>query len=252
MKTLLDLLPVSPNAMLKTSEEKVKFLNMYVYFVKLSIESFETFLTGDLQKFDAHVGDTACQIRAYRVYKLYHFSSTRERLPSVIVTFQKMLDALEDIIMEFSKLKQKSYISHKDFLDVLKIEMSLDEDLAFLLVAFFLTKYSRVDEKKLFGRIDYERLYHNKNIASKGFLDRLIIYFQRFLSADSYNFLQSIVLENPDLYKASSLIGNTVLHDDLERIVVPAFVSSYIIFTDLLSASGVNICLQCTSAARLS
>lgn len=245
MKTLLDLLPASPNAMLKTPEEKVKFLKMYAYFVKLAIESFETFLKGDLQKFDAHVGDTACQIRAYRVLKLYHFSTTRARLPSVIVTFQKMLDVLDTLIVEFFATKQKAYISRKDFLDVLKIEMSLDEDLVFLIAAFFLKKYSVIDDEiRIMGRIEHEKMQQELSFATKTALCRFVAILQRFLVQDSYDFLESLTIINEKLHRVSALLANTLLYDDVGRALVPIFVSNYIIFTDILS-SRINVKLIC-------
>lgn len=239
MKTLLDLLPASPNALLKTPAEKVNFLKVYAYFVELAIESFETFLRGDLQKFDAHVGDTACQIRAYRVLKLYHFSSTRTRLQSTIVVFQRMLEVLKEIIIEVGDKKGNTLYSLMDFLNLLKLEVPLDEDLSFLIAAFFLTQYTFVDDEiRLVGRIEYEKMCQEVKFLTRHASHKLVIKLQRMLTKDSCSFLEALTLADQKLHAANPLLTNTLLHDDLGRSIIPTFVSSYIIFKDMLATGG--------------
>ncbi len=246
MQLLIDLLPGSPNKVLKKSIDKVHLFQIYIYFAKVAISAAETFLAGDLSQFDPHVGDTACQIRAYRTLQLSQSPRTKLTLEALIKKLNQIIDNIASMNVNIVANTPKSpFISSRQFITMHGLDVPFDEESIFVFTAFFLSKYTHVNDAiRVNTEIKFPSLYEEVFFCSRSSLYRYIIKLQRILSEDSCNFLKFLSLHNQKITSLTTLVVDTLWLDEMGRYTVPSFLSGYIILTSLISSST-NIMLLC-------
>src|SRR3990167_8269597 len=75
MKHICMLLPHELNIVIQDFENKIKYLGLIESILSDAVEAIEHFLNGNLKDcFDAQVGETLCQIRAYKNLLFYNES----------------------------------------------------------------------------------------------------------------------------------------------------------------------------------
>lgn len=234
---LLNLLPISPNAQLKTTKDKIIFLETYRDFIRLSVEALRAFSTKDLKKFDAHVGDTACQIRAYKFLRLTLLPAFQKIVSAYIKDYMKALNLIELVIKELKKLRQneKKRMTVADLLAQNDLHLPLELNCGALICAFFLSKYTVFeDEKKLNSRIDIKKMQSDLPL-SRQFVEKFVKLHQRILTKDSYVFLKKLSSSNSELI---DIISDYQKYDSIHRTVLPTFLSGFIILQHILQKRG--------------
>ena len=89
------LFPYSSKTILVDQKMKMKVLHFTDFFLEEIIAAIELFfLKKEFQKFDAHVGDTLCQIRAYKIllmaWECYYEKGTNFQASQELIKFKNI------------------------------------------------------------------------------------------------------------------------------------------------------------------
>lgn len=202
VKLLSELLPYDPALRIK---ELDKGLGEYKLLLTAMNEACKAIQGGNLEQFDALVGENACQIRAVKVALLYrkYLTSTKERGREV-----------ECKILSLQKLdKPKSGRCLKDILEREDLSVSLTSDEVFLVESFLLSVAKKLLPAKAEAPLcrndaaDPEELVKlSGSEVTKTFATKLISSIRKSLSKSSVNFVreQANALGDPLLKRMSS------------------------------------------------
>ena len=152
-KTNLALLPYEPNIVIKDISQKIstiKFMGQLLKQLQLALSCFEK---NELYRFDAQVGETLCQIRAYKIYYLSS-RSTPQFLETIrtlkrdvshgIKKLSKQAEEYQSLLKVHKSQRPESVrapITLTDFFSELDCIIPLSEDVLFLFLSHFLSYY---------------------------------------------------------------------------------------------------------------
>lgn len=78
IRTLVDLLPYSPEALIKDHSFRLRILKLSQFLISMFQEALiEFYINQNLLAFDAHVGENLCQIRACYLLILFKGGEVR-------------------------------------------------------------------------------------------------------------------------------------------------------------------------------
>jgi hypothetical protein len=231
-ETMLDLAGISHSTPVKTRKQIVSFLRIYLCFVHYSIAAVEAFLDGRLEQFDAHIGETACQIRAYRVLLLYYRHNKRS-----IEDALSALKRVQSVILSHIELglpAQNCAGGVRMLLKDLDAELVYDKDMAFLLATYFLKQFSAIDDERAISCIRVTPETLPEGLSRRQF-EISVKRFQRKAAEDSCKFILGLLPEVPELASLGELAAHFLKRDEMDREVLPAFLSGHVIFRHLLA-----------------
>lgn len=227
---------------------KIKMLNLMRFFLDQLIEAMTVFYyEKNMIKFDPHVGDTLCQIRAYKILLLCH-ENRKKNLTFVkqeLAIYNKCYLNLVACLAKFEELERTFSKYHKDldspelldaFLKRNKLIFSLTEDMYFLMQSYTLSKYSVIDGAGISRGINYQQICSDY-IMSKTCAKRLMRGFQVELSKYSCRFIFSLIekLEESNFKELKSILPFLLKADDDRREVLPCYEATKILWASLIS-----------------
>lgn len=220
----------------RTVNEFFSNLQTYLKFIELAISAIYTFRNGNLSEFDAHVGDASCQIRAYRIFLLFHQRYQSLKLDSTLANLTSLQEKITHLLSE-GKLDSlfKKGRPLADYIKLNCLDLKISSDEAFIFQTYFLRKISVIDdENKMNGWIDFDNFRQDKPYISRNFFEKFIKMLQRGLSIDSCIFIKNLISELPDSRDLEEILPLFLKLDELDRQVLPAYISSKVIFEHLL------------------
>lgn len=173
---LREMLPYDPS--IKKNGEADKGLQDYAFLMRVAKLACTALLEGDLKKFDALVGENACQIRAFKVVSIA--SSRREEIRAFL---DRMPESGPSSIERNETLEEK----------LKGCDIRLSEDVAFLIDAFLLNVAKIVDKQFSLCRNergDPAQLVTELGGITKAFATRVTRMARQRLSKASVNFVQ--------------------------------------------------------------
>lgn len=210
---LSELLPYDPsikfNGSLKAS------LTEYNLLLTGMQKAIAAFREGDLEQFDALVGENACQIRAVKIAMLY--SSAMEGLESTLTAIESAMLKVEEFSKLINKLMSKG-ISLSQLLRESDLEVCLTQDEFFLLESFLLTLAKTVKSAKPFAPLCMNEAINPKKLqllepqASSSFTESLVRKVRQRLSAASVVFVQEQAKLIADTKLVEMSTGNFILN----------------------------------------
>lgn len=195
--------------------------------IQLTIQALEAFENRKLKNFDAHVGETACQIRACI---LLHIQQGSYQETSLKEDKKNLRSALELLLRQD---KPKKWLYLNEFLNSLPFVNSFNSITGFLGACFILSQYTWLDEEHLPQGIEIQKFNLNFNQTRK-FTEKLMHKLQLLVSNASTQFIFNLAnslgfsQENLEMIKTSILCG------DEDRKTLPAYTSIYLINRYLL------------------
>lgn len=192
---LSELLPYDPS--IKFNGSLKACLTEYNLLLTGMQKAIAAFREGDLEQFDALVGENACQIRAVKIAMLY--SSTMEGLESTLAAIKIAKLKVE----ELSKLMSKG-ISLSQLLTEKDLEVCVTQDELFLLESFLLTFVKTVKSAKPSAPLCMNEATNPKKLiqlelqVSGSFTEKLVRKVRQRLSAASVVFVQEQAKLIPD------------------------------------------------------
>lgn len=215
----VDLLPQNNAALVHDSKMAFEILKTLHNIIHLLAESLTKFyINKQYQCFDPHVGESACQIRAYAFVMLSKKkpgNELMERICFLNLTLRKLKTVLGTTI----NLKKNSQTI---------IELAQNHECYFsvgwseclLYGSYFLTIFKKVSAKGAY--ICKEKIAHFFT-SSKRLSERMVDEYQSRLARMSCDFIKSISIQVGINEKNSPSIGVSILYDDAGRSAYPLF-----------------------------
>ena len=203
-------------------------LKEYDMLLTASLEAINIFATGDLKKFDALVGENACEIRAVwiAIISSENLINVKDLLKNIIYLKDKINSILEGGII--SRL-MSSGISLRELLEKenLYISMSLEE--LFVIQSFLLTesKVAVFDIDSAFSLCIKEKSDPKKikrfGDVSSSFADNLHGRLRKFIAAASVQFVRENAIKTRDEDLIDMLSDQFTIHHNNHLLCTPMF-----------------------------
>lgn len=198
-----------------------------------------------LSRFDAQVGETLCQIRAYKIYYLATYSShhfldqvrslkTRvlEGINTLSIQAQLLYQAMKQHKNERSEFIRKPIIL-LHFFEELQCLIPLSEDALFLFSSYFLCHYHVVDDNHIPMAINFSAIEKELSL-SRSFAKKIGHFYQKRLSELSCDFIFNLVKELPESQELESILPLVHHQADEGRMVLPCYCVTEIIVLHMI------------------
>jgi len=239
----LNLLPHDSNILLKDNKEKIKFLKLMIDIVNSLKLSINAFFNGIVDAFDAHVGDTLCQIRAYKISLLFNNDNFSFELHSISSFLSSINEKCEIKLKEFEMFSSSSggsndrgekYLTLAGFFDSFWGCFPVSENVIFIFLSYVLSKFAILDEHGISISVNY-KLFADFFDLTSSYSKKIVCFYQKLLSELSCGFIENILLEVPGLEITAEAIKLLSLKSENNRMVLPCYFVSKIIFYHIMN-----------------
>lgn len=237
----LQLLPQSSKTQIPNHLKYSKVLQLVKFFTQHAVSALEAFyIKENFYEFDPHVGENACQIRAYQIALIA--SNINKEIKYIIYRkieqLSLLISKIEKDLPHYQKLettRQKiygHYVTLEEFILKNKYYFEINETELFLILTKILTNYKAVTVQSK-SNICYSRLTKDLG-ASKNTARELVHLYQVNISKISCGFILELANQLP--YSKLDKDNFRVLQqsDDDGRIVLPCFWTMKAIYSHLV------------------
>lgn len=237
MNHIVNLLPQSSEMIFDNPRIQVQALSLLNSLLREMQVSLDSFIANEFDKFDAHVGETCCQTRAYQIL-LLHYQFKKQFTPYQINNLRKRISQITQFLGEqvelFENLKDSGVFVRqtlKAFLEKNHANIELPQPFFYLLTTYFLCRTKYFDSDGM-THIDYKRVARELNVSAwTG--KRLIQKFERYVANESCNFLEKRVNSLPELQALLPELLAYRKKGDNDREAFPDYVTIRVIMTHL-------------------
>jgi hypothetical protein len=237
---LLSLFPHLPETLLNSQLKKLNVLKLLKFFLEELLETLFLFNLKKMNHFDPHVGDTLCQIRAYKNLLLTAktFVNQGEELKKNYESAKQSVYEFELLIKKNGKYSKELDESEKifDFLLRKNLLFNVDSDLIFLVQEKILTDFS-ITDKGISKGIDYNK-FSQKASISKSLSKRIIHCYQKHLAKYSCYFVLQLMNELPEQRNLKNYLIMFQKTDQDGRMMLPCYEVTKTLFRHLLLNRG--------------
>jgi hypothetical protein len=240
---LSDLLPYSEDILLTSLQDRIRILQLLLFYYRSSQDAISAFTSKKYTEFDAQVSENLCQIRAYQLTQIVRKSNEDESdsnsLTVINLKFNQLFATCDALLSSYVYLSKKrpSYYSKiidqettlKDFLREHKFDLDFSDLAYFLTQTYILSKYKLVGEYNISHGIDYDDLCNNLNIQSRTYVRKIIHKLQRNISKYSCQFIFNIMSNLDFDNRHNFLLQSLYFNDEVGRHVFPSYESTNII-----------------------
>ncbi len=246
MLTNLSLLPHDGLIVIKDIIHKKNHINLMKNLLKAFQDALQHFENSMLDQFDAQVGETLCQIRAYKIYllKTRHYPTLTLQLNELKNTIIKVNQRLELQLHEyeaFLRLHKSQRPRHlhtpitlTDFFSEIGCLITIPEDALYIFIAHFLCHYNIVDEERIPVSINYNKI-SKQLLLSKSYSKKLGHYYQKSLSKLSCSFMYQLLDELPGETDLKHILPQLHRSADEGRMVMPCYSVTKIILLHMIN-----------------
>lgn len=244
-QTNLALLPYEPSIVIKDITQKLSMIELMGRVLKHMQLAFCYFEKKELHRFDAQIGETLCQIRAYKIYYLSSYSkpqfleSIRKLNQDVSESIKKLLEQ-ENYYRQLLKVHKSQRpdsvrmpITLADFFSGLDCIIPLSNDLFFLFFSHFLCHYHVVDDDHIPMAINFSAL-SAELCLSRSFAKRIGHFYQNRLSELSCDFIFQLLKELPESHDLEKILPLLHHQSDEGRMVLPCYCVTEIIVLHMI------------------
>lgn len=220
---LSDLLPYDTS--LKKNGDLKKTFNEYKLLLVISENAINAVKNRDFEKFDALVGENACQIRAVKIAMMAENSlGSVDSLKELIVNSKLALDKQWSSVNTL----MKRGVPFKDLLQKEGLEVFLDKDELFLIESFMLSEAKELKISESFSELCRMESDAPKKLTqlvegiTRSFADDLVKKSRKLLAAASVDFVreQALYLKDPKLELICSKKFEVIYND---KTCIPMF-----------------------------
>lgn len=249
MHNNLILLPHEPTIEIQDLAQKIHYLNIMNRLLEHFLLAINDYLNQKLSQFDAQVGDTLCQIRAYKIHYLATLDAegTCHELIQLKTVMQK---ALSNSLKYQQECEQylttpknqrpdwvRSSITLKDLFAEIDALIPLSDNALFLVLSHLLCHFHQVDEEQIPMSIDVRRIASQWSL-SQGYAKKLAHYFQKMLADASCTFIFELLSELPKLKQLHTLLPLLHRKGDEGRMVLPCYAVTEIIVHHMIQSEA--------------
>lgn len=225
-------MPYDNDVFIKNSDFEFRVLSLCEFFYNTLYESLTAFFVEkNLLKFDAHVGENSCQIRAIFLIELSSkYNNTNLNFyKNHVSSIKKNLEQIKNRISivstgSYRRSFDKKFVTLNNYLSDLELLYEFSYDIYILCISYFLTKYRGFDKNENIY-ITYKLILNfPKNIFRK-----IVHIYQIELSKYSVNYIKNIASG----FMLRESVNLLVERDDDGRFVLPCFLINKIIMMRL-------------------
>jgi hypothetical protein len=223
--SIVDLLPQNNSALVRDSKMASEIFKLIYHIINLLADCLHQFyIRRNYQYFDPHVGENACQIRAYAFVILAEKKYEKDVIINRIHFLNAILDKLKKILVTPINYK-KSSCTIIELFKKHECYFSVEWQECFLCKSYTLTLFRKSNHQTTYT-CSYT-LAHFFKISKKS-SEKIIRQYQLHLAIMSCQFVQTIAFDLNLNEKNNPSIVSSILYDDDGRMVYPCFFSSRI------------------------
>ncbi|MDF2868213.1 MAG: hypothetical protein K0S11_1683 [Gammaproteobacteria bacterium] len=241
-RNILNLLPHSPKTLLINQTMKLQMLQLLGFIINEIRNSIVLFYyQKKFSKFDPHIGDTLCQIRAYKVLLLFYQSTSDiheqfEKFNQAYQLVNQHIADLEALIEQKNGKYQKALDSSEELFSFMQqrgLIFNISEDLIFLTQAKIVANFSKIDTAGVSRGIDYDKLCLKAG-TSKSLAKRIIHSYQQHIATLSCSFIIELLEELPSLKELKRKLIELRQIDNDKRPVLPCYEATKVLLKHIL------------------
>ncbi len=245
MITNLSLFPHDGQMVIKDIVQRINYIDLMRNLLEEFQQALNYFQNNELYKFDAQVGETLCQIRAYKIYTLQKnsFPVFFDELKELTIALDKTIQQLElhtkkyHALLKLHKSQRPDYVRAPitliDFFSDLECVISIHENELFIFISYFLCRYNIVDTDKIPTSIDYTEIAKNLNL-SRSYSKKLVHFYQKSLSELSCTFIFQLLTELSGKDDLKHILPKLHRQSDEGRMVLPCYCVTEIIVLHMI------------------
>lgn len=244
-QTNLALLPYKSNIIIKDITQKISAIELMKTLLQKFEQALSCFKQHKLHQFDAQVGETLCQIRAYKIYCLATYSAPKfsEYLQGLMIQISdgvKQLSIQEQHYKQLLKIHKnhrpdsvRAPISLADFFSALNCIIPISIDALFLFTSYFLCHYHVLDKDHIPMALDF-MMISNELSLSRSLAKKIGHFYQKKLSELSCHFIFQLITELPESQELESILPLLHRESDEGRMVLPCYCVTEIIVLHMI------------------
>lgn len=244
----ISLLPYEKNIELKNIVDKCSLLKLLKKLLNIFNDALIAFSESKVCHFDAQVGETLCQIRAYKilVMKDTRVSDRSVSIRKTIEAVKGRINNLDTKITDFSDFlllnknnRPKCYteiVTLERFMEDEGLVFYFSEDELFLFFSYFLCAFNVRDHDNIPNSIDYVRIRALLG-TGRSFAKKIVHRYQKQLSILSVKFIYQLADDLYCPFSCKKLLNMLQNATDGNREVLPFYVVNEIIFSHLFKYS---------------
>lgn len=241
---MIELIPLKKHSLLISRKAKLNILMLITHVIDDAILAYYHYLSRNYAAFDAQVGETSCQIRAYKICQLAEDDTFTQKVHQSKRHLQAYQDNLNQFLTVYNEkiISSKQYsheldqnITLEQFLECSELELDLSKDLKFIILSFFLKKYCLVDDEQIPNAINYAYIKQQYNIgltASRNLAE----HYQSLLSKLSCEYVCNLLLNYHVKDGSDHLLKKFLKTGDRDRCQLPYYNTMKILLTSLSTA----------------
>lgn len=252
---IINLLPHDPDIQVKDITFKLRYIKLFRLVLKASKNALICFKNKELFMFDAQVGETLCQIRAYKIAKLSNNYRFEAELDAVIIALVqaelKLKKAEQELngLINIHKNKRPVWVKEVNSLISLLKEkdayFSFSEEIFYLFLSYFLCLYNVRDEEGIPFTIDYEKIVKDFDV-SPSYSKKIVQYYQKMISQLSCDFVFNLLDDIEEKDSLKKVLPSLCLLSDEGRKALPCYAVTEIILLHAIK-SKINIVMYVKS-----
>lgn len=242
-------MPHNSLIVIKDIVQKISYIDLMTNLLNEFQRSLNYFESNDLYQFDAQVGETLCQIRAYKIYSLRVYSSPaflnslRELKNNLDRTIGRLeLEAIQyQQFLKMHKRERPEYIRNPitlmDLFSNLGCIISIPEDAIYIFLSYFLCQYHIVDSDNIPVTIDYKKIATHLGL-SRSYSKKLGHFYQKLLSEQSCHFVFELLDQLPGKNELKRILPHLHKKSDEGRMVLPCYCVTEIIVLHMIEKNA--------------
>ncbi len=221
----MTLLHQSGDTILMKPKAVIQILMNYKFQIEKTLYALENFICEKYYLFDPHVGDTACQIRAFKLLSI--IKSNKKNIRNDINLIKHQSDKiihLCDFYHSANKIEKTTVYNlfHTNDLDV-----EISEESVFLSMSCHLSELKIELENKKFI-IDHHKLSLTMCVTRKA-AKKLVHHYQKKISEFSIDYILEIIECCQKYKQIKPIIQRSILHDADGRKTLPCYMTMKIL-----------------------
>lgn len=247
MLTTLALLPHDSRVVVKDIVQKLYYIKLMEDLLEEFCLAIKAFLNGDLYKFDAQVGETLCQIRAFKIYILHLSDNFSNKILALYKEFRLTKNKLSDMrttyqnFLKIHKSNRPDFVKKPLTLEEFFFEMacvnSISEEEYYLFLSHFLCRFNVTDKENIPISINYLSMINALNL-SKSYAKKLGHYYQKTLSELSSKFVFSLLSDMPEKSCLKRILPWLNKQADEGRVALPCYPVTEIIIEKMIKMNA--------------
>lgn len=235
MVSLSELLPQNETTIIRDFKQYISIINFSKHIYKDIIDAVcEFYINKNFYKFDPHVGESACQIRANLIYYIYRHTKNYIGVTLFIESIKNKINFLNKLEKDpkyfYTNFKQGASI--ESLIKFIELDYKVNLNIILLYLCYVLTNQKKNNYKEEMC-IDIDKFMNDYQITRK-MCKKFIHYLQKKLSWYSCEFIFHLSKSIQTSKNFDTLLHYTLTEDDDGRYVLPCYLSMKVMLNYML------------------